>query len=80
MYSWQIALLFAIAGLLLVSKLRSQNDTIAKRLRTLMIWVVPYVLITVGLCALFLQTALIATLFLVGAAVCFLIFLKRDIQ
>ncbi len=80
MYFWQLIILIcaiAFGGYVL---LRPQDDPLAKRLRTLMIWGVPYLFITMGLCALFLQAAYVAVIFLVGAGACFLLFLKRDIR
>ncbi len=78
MYFWQIITLLIAAGIAVLSLMQPQNTPRAALLRRLMIWVVPYVLITVGLCSMFLQSPLIGALFLVCAAACFLVFLKRD--
>lgn len=80
MYPWQLLLLIIAAAMAAYVLLRPQDDALAGRLRKLMIWGVPYVFITVGLCALFLQAAYVAVIFLLGAAACFLLFLKRDIR
>lgn len=79
MYFWQVLLLVVVACIAATALSRPYDDKLALRLRKLMIWVVPYVFITVGLCALLLQSGMVAMVFLFAAAACFFLFLKRDI-
>lgn len=80
MYFWQILFLLLAVAVAVYAHFRPQSDMAAKRLRKLMIWFFPYAFITIGLCALFLQPAWVAVVFLLSAAACFILFLKKDIQ
>ncbi|GFM34098.1 hypothetical protein LN040_03350 [Desulfovibrio subterraneus] len=80
MYIWQVLLLLLAATVATYVHLRPQSGSMVGHLRKLMIWFFPYAFITVGLCALFLQAAWVAVVFLLSAAACFILFLKKDLS